>query len=204
MVSTVNKTKTEDSIKNLWGTSKDLKRDALYLYGRQVKTDVCSMAHNAQAMNYILPPDYIDRMQNVAGWREREAFRQAEQDGYRCVALDALMPSIEWGNDWFCNPPFSTELKKRFIRKAQAEKLRGNGGVMILPYVPATDWWRQLLGKGVIVYEPDGRYSYVNQNGELQKGCNFDSCVVVFPTFFIGDSIRIPYQRYIGRELNRV
>ena len=97
------------------------------------------------------------------------------------------------GNDRFCNPPISDQFRKAFITRAQHEQYRGNAGTMILPYAPAAGWFRQYLGKGVIIYEPDGRYNYNDTNGVVQKGCNFDSCVVVFPACYLRDSIRIPY-----------
>ncbi len=197
MVSTVNKSKTEESSKDLWGTGLSLRSDAEALYGRAFKTDVCTFPHNAQANQYILPPSFLDSFLDYRGWREKENFQKANQLNKTCIGFDGLNRKVPWGNDWFCNPPFSDQLRKAFITRALHEQYRGNAGTMILPYAPATGWFRQYLGKGVIIYEPDGRYNYNDTNGLVQKGCNFDSCVVVFPTCYLRDSIRIPYDRFI-------
>lgn len=201
MVSTVNKSKTDESVKDLWGTGVDLVNDARKIYGRDFKTDVATLPHNAKANNYILPPDFLDIFLSVKGWQAKERFKEAQLIGKTCIGFDALLPAMDWGNDWFCNPPFSDRLRKAFITKAKEQQQEGNSGVMILPYVPATGWFDEYLSTGVIVYEPNGRYNYVDQNGVEQKGCNFDSCVVVFPSFFVKDSIRIRYQRYFWRGI---
>ena len=198
MVATVNKTKTQESVKDLWGTSDSMANDARILYGRDFRIDVATMPHNARASRYILPPDYIDAFQDVKHHVMRERFRQSELDGKVCVALDALNPNVQWENDWFCNPPFNEELKKRFIRKAFAMQKRGFGGMMVLPYVPIAGWWAEMLDEGVIIYEPTGRYNYVDTNGIEQRGCAFDSCIVGFPTFKVGPSVRVRYKRFLS------
>lgn len=107
MVSTVNKSKTEESSKDLWGTDLSLRSDAEALYGRSFKTDICTFPHNAQANQYILPPSFLDDFLDYRGWREKENFQKANQLNKTCIGFDGLNKKVPWGNDWFCNPPFS-------------------------------------------------------------------------------------------------
>lgn len=111
---------------------------------------------------------------------------------------DAL--SVNWERDWFCNPPFDE--KPAFIEYAHLQSRAGCGGMMLLPYEPATGWWRKHLSRGVIVYEPDGRYPFLERDGVTKKdGVNFASAFVLFPSFYVGESLRIPFMRGIGKGL---
>ncbi|MBG6243569.1 MAG: hypothetical protein EKE20_18045 [Candidatus Symbiopectobacterium sp. Dall1.0] len=110
---------------------------------------------------------------------------------------DALI--LSWPPHWWCNPPF--EQKIAFIRKAFTESRRGSPGMMLLPYEPATHWWHRELGTGVIVYEPAGRYNFLERDGVTKKtGANFPSALVLFPHHFIAHSIKIPFQKGIATE----
>ena len=70
---------------------------------------------------------------------------------------DAL--SLDWPDNWWCNPPF--DLKREFITKAKQQQMNGRSGMMLLPYERQTSWWREDLSNGVIIYEPDGRYNFI-------------------------------------------
>ncbi|HGL4146209.1 TPA: DNA N-6-adenine-methyltransferase [Citrobacter koseri] len=110
---------------------------------------------------------------------------------------DALQ--LSWPSHWWCNPPFDRKLE--FIRKAFAEARHGNPGMMLLPYEPATQWWQQALNAGVIIYEPAGRYNFLERDGITKKhGVNFPSAFVLFGSFFITPSLKIPFQKGYRRE----
>ena len=68
--------------------------------------------------------------------------------------------------------------------------------MMLLPYESLTNWWRDNLAEGVIIYEPDGRYNFMERDGKTKKsGANFGSVLVSFPSQHIGQSPRIPFIR---------
>ena len=101
---------------------------------------------------------------------------------------------MEWPADWWCNPPFT--MKPEFIAEARHAQAAGNPGMMLLPYEPLTKWWRNLLADEVIIYEPDGRYQFMERDGKTTKtGANFGCALVLFPAHKIGKSIRVPFER---------
>lgn len=115
--------------------------------------------------------------------------------GYR----DAL--SRSWPTDWWLNPPF--DRKVEFIQHARKQQAAGRPGMMLLPYEPVSNWWRENLQNDVIVYEPDGRYNFMERDGQTMKtGVNFGTALVLFTTATIGLSLRIPYTRGIGDYLH--
>ena len=108
---------------------------------------------------------------------------------------DAL--SLDWPDSWYLNPPF--DLKVQFIHHAKQQREKGRAGMMLLPYERQTEWWRKGVSKGCIIYEPDGRYNFLERDGETKKsGVNFGSALVCFPSFYIKDSITVPFSRGIG------
>ena len=114
----------------------------------------------------------------------------------RCYGWDSL--NVLWENDWWCNPPFSRKLE--FIAKAREAQFEGNSGMMLLPYEPITKWWRENLTEDVIIYEPDGRYNFLDQSGTEKKGVNFASVLICFPAHKIGKAIHVQYKRGVGEE----
>ena len=107
---------------------------------------------------------------------------------------DAL--ALDWEADWWCNPPF--DLKVAFIERAAKQARAGRGGMMLLPYEPLTDWWRDgVAPQATFIYEPDGRYNFLERDGVTQKdGVNFGVALVLFsPHRGPGEAVRIPYQR---------
>ncbi len=128
----------------------------------------------------------------------------AEQATRKCLRyftlpeVDALC--VDWDDGWYCNPPFDN--KQAFIKHAHKQARQGRAGMMLLPYEPATNWWRKLLSKGVIVYEPDGRYPFLERDGMTKKdGVNFPSALILFPAHTVNASIRIPFTRGMGKHL---
>lgn len=114
------------------------------------------------------------------------------------LADDAL--SLDWPDRWFCNPPF--DLKSEFLGHAKVMQDKGRSGMMLLPYERQTDWWRKGVSKGCVIYEPDGRYNFMERDGKTKKsGVNFGSAFVCFPAFQLHESITVPFTRGIGSKL---
>lgn len=169
--------------KNFWATNWDCFHDAQHLYGRRFALDVAAEPLTAKVARYYGSPDLLTSEDPLPPG---------------CIGLDAL--NLPWEADWWCNPPF--DQKQAFIDKARAEQAAGRPGMMLLPYEPLTGWWRQRLTQGVIIYEPDGRYGFLERDGQTKKhGVNFGSVLVAFPVpFWRADAIRIPFSRHIWRQ----
>lgn len=163
------KSTTSDDDKDYWATSWKQFNDAQALYGRPLAFDVCAEEATAKCG----PINY---------------FSPERGD-------DALQ--LNWPADWWCNPPFSRKVE--FIRHGLLQASEGRPGMMLLPYEPLTQWWQDTLSDNVIVYEPNGRYNFVERDGETMKnGVNFGSALVLLGGFVLGPSIRITYRRGIG------
>ena len=185
--------KTDKKDSNFWATTWECLNDAEYLYGKEFQLDVCAEPLTAKCRKYYGPPIFYDLA--IADEEFRSLISDIEMP--RCVGLDAL--NLKWDNDWFCNPPF--DLKGPFIRHAKWQQVNGRSGMMLLPYERQTDWWRRGVGKGCIIYEPDGRYNFLERDGVTKKsGVNFGSALVCFPAMHIVDSITIPFNRGIGAK----
>jgi hypothetical protein len=93
---------------------------------------------------------------------------------------------IEWGKRNFCNPPYSKDLKPKFIQKAIEESKKGKLCVMLLPVSTSTKLFHDIILPNIT--EPirfvKGRIKFIGHNskGELQsKGSPMhDSMVVIF------------------------
>ena len=183
---------TPDDSKNFWATSWAAFCDAETLYGREFAVDVCAEPATTKCHTFIGHPMlYEQTLDYRTGPEIRRLLR-----GLNCLALDTLMPSIQWPADWWCNPPF--DLKLEYVAAARKAQRSGLNGMMLLPYEPLTIWWRDILEHDCIVYEPDGRYQFYERDGVTQKnGSNFGSVLVGFPSYHLRDSIRIPYRRGI-------
>ena len=184
------KSTTDEKDANFWATSWAAFCDAEVLYGREFAVDVCAEPATTKCRSFIGHPMlYEQTLDYRTGPEIRRLLR-----GLNCLALDTLMPSIQWPADWWCNPPF--DLKEIFIQKAKYQRDCGRPGMMLLPYEPLTQWWRRSLSRDCIIYEPDGRYNFMERDGETMKqGANFGSALVAFPTMHLNDSIRIPFTR---------
>lgn len=200
------KTTTLEKDSNYWATSGVCFADATRLYGREFTIDVAAEPQTTKVSRYMLSPMHWEALTGLRNPSMppvpviKQQIREAELAGRVCVGFDAL--TTEWESDWWCNPPF--DLKESFIRAGRKAQRQGFAGMMLLPYEPLTQWWRHSLARDVIVYEPDGRYQFVERDGATQKnGANFGSALVVFPTFPIGASLRVPFERGIGSKKKR-
>lgn len=168
------KSNTAPDEKDRWGTTWECFADACALYGNRFKWDVCAEAVTSKCWAGFFGPD----------------------SGLDKDALSAI-----WPMHWWCNPPFSQ--KMQFIQHARKTQENGHQGMMLLPYEPASVWWRQLLGEDVIVYEPAGRYNFYEVDGVTKKtGVNFPSAFILFPAHNLGgQSIRVPFNKGVGKHL---
>lgn len=175
MAGTVNpgaKSKTADGDKNFWATSWQQYYDGVALYGRPFQWDVAAEAKTTKT----------------------------GLSSYFGLDLGDDSLQLDWPADWWCNPPFDRKIE--FIQHARQQQSNGLPGMMLLPYEPVSNWWRDNLKDGVIVYEPDGRYNFLERDGlTMKSGVNFGTALVLFTTATIGLSLRIPYTRGVGDHL---
>lgn len=184
-------TKADD--KNRWGTDPRCFADALVLNGRPFTIDVCAEPLTAKCQRYYASHELYDAVLDPR--TSDRVLAQMRESGRTCVALDSLIQ--EWDDSWWCNPPFDQKLP--FIEHARRQQLNGRSGMMLLPYEPLTGWWQATVASGCIIYEPDGRYQFVERDGLTRKsGANFGSALVAFPSQHIGESIRVRFKRGIG------
>lgn len=148
------KSATPDNKKDYWNTPWHAVHDAAFLIGQSFELDACAKDQSAaKAYQWITP----------------------EQD----ALTSQWVPKVA-GAVW-CNPPFSN--KAAFLDRAyQQAKLHGLTVCVMVPYEHLTLWWRQYVSnRATVVYLPDGRYNYVDDETKIeQSGVNFASCFVVF------------------------
>lgn len=175
---------TEKDAKNRWGTTWECFNDAKHLFGKNFDVDVAAEPQTAKCSKFIVSPYWF------AARAERGSIKGL-------IGFDSL--HCEWPDNWWCNPPF--ELKCQFIRKAIEQARAGRSGMMLLPYEPTTIWFRKLIKRNAaVIYEPDGRYPFLEIDGKTKKqGVNFASCFVLFTPHDNGGSARtIEFERGIG------
>ncbi|GAB3528591.1 DNA N-6-adenine-methyltransferase [Photobacterium alginatilyticum] len=192
------KSNTAASDKNRWGTQWECFWDAQALYGRPFELDVAAEPETTKCAEFFVSPEWFSRHRlSNYGLHGLETFRFNPNS--KIVGFDALQ--CDWAPHWWCNPPF--DKKPEFITKAVAEAKKGNPGMMLLPYEPLTGWWLQYVeGKAAAVYEPDGRYNFVEPDGETKKtGVNFGSVFVLFTPGYFPVTQRIRFKRGISDEL---
>lgn len=173
---------TEASEKDRWATQWECLADARRLFGRDFEIDVCAEPETSKCDAFICHGDWLDSHRGNFNLKQ----------GQKITGWDALQTN--WLDNWWCNPPFTQKLK--FIAQARKQQANGLQGMMLLPYEPLTAWWRNNLAEDVIIYEPDGRYNFMEVDGVTKKsGANFGSVLVAFPAMKIGPSIRVPFNR---------
>lgn len=116
--------------------------------------------------------------------------------------LTDSLPLVYWfdlhNRTAWCNPPFS--LKVEFLQKVYEQRMHGFI-CMMLPYEPATKWWRENVdGKASVVYVPDGRYNFIDPETGLEvKGVNFASAFVIFTSLTM-PATYVQFPRGIGSK----
>ena len=194
MVTTLNKSNTELDEKNRWATTWECFLDGLSLYGRPFKTDVCAEPATAKVKRFMVSPEWFD---NNRGYPIIFGDSNRKRNAIRIVGIDALCN--DWGNDFWCNPPF--DLKIEFLTHLRTQIDKKYSGMMVLPYEPLTTWWREYVSPyAECIYEPIGRYPYYEIDGVTPKPSpNFGSVLVKFSPKGNDGSIivpRVPYERF--------
>ena len=92
---------------------------------------------------------------------------------------------IEWGKSNYINPPYSRELKEKFVLKAIVESKKGKLCVMLLPVSTSTKLFHDhILPNASDIRFVKGRIKFlgVNTKGEYvtNKAPMHDSMIVVF------------------------
>jgi hypothetical protein len=92
--------------------------------------------------------------------------------------------SAKWGKCNFINPPYSRQLKEKFIIKAAYEAGLGNLCVMLLPVSTSTKIFHEIIYKKAEIRFIKGRVAFrgVNSMGEYvtTKKPMHDSMIVIF------------------------
>ena len=92
---------------------------------------------------------------------------------------------IEWGESNFVNPPYSRELKEKFVLKAIEESKKGKLCVMLLPVSTSTKLFHEhILPNQKAIRFIKGRIKFlgINTKGEYvtNKAPMHDSMIVIF------------------------
>lgn len=92
---------------------------------------------------------------------------------------------IEWGNRNYINPPYSRELKEKFIKKAVEESKKGKLCVMLLPVSTSTKIFHDVIlpnKKEIRFIRGRLKFKGVNTFGEFvdNKPGMHDSMLVIF------------------------
>lgn len=92
---------------------------------------------------------------------------------------------IEWGKCNFINPPYSRELKEKFVKKAIEESKKGKKCVMLLPVSTSTKLFHEhILPNQKEIRFIKGRIKFlgINTKGEYvtNKTPMHDSMIVIF------------------------
>lgn len=192
----LNRSQTEEAAKNRWATQWGCFLDAQYLNGKKFAVDVCAEPETAKVKRFFASVEWLEsRRWSAFGISGMDGFNL--QKGQKILGFDSLRH--KWPSDWWCNPPF--DFKQEFIAHARTQQRAGRPGMMLLPYSPVAAWWRNALSEDVIIYEPDGRYNFLETDGiTKQSGANFDSVLVAFPAQKVGASIRVPFNRGIHAQ----
>lgn len=99
--------------------------------------------------------------------------------------FDGLSPECIWGRSNFINPPYSRDLKEKFILRAVEESKKGNLCVMLLPVSTSTKIFHEVILPNASSIEfVRGRLHFEQKNEEgkfVSKGAGqHDSMIVVF------------------------
>ena len=91
---------------------------------------------------------------------------------------------IPWGKSNFVNPPYSRKLKEAFIKRAIAEKAKGNSSVLLLPVSTSTQVFHRLVlpnADKIIFLEGRVKFKGYNTKKELvsDKCGMHDSMLVI-------------------------
>lgn len=90
------------------------------------------------------------------------------------IALAAIRDRACW-----INPPYSSDLIKRFLECVVVESALGLTIVALVPYSPDTRWWT-FVERAVEIRRIPHRVPYLKADGTTKAGAMFPSCVAIF------------------------
>ena len=92
--------------------------------------------------------------------------------------------SMDWGESNFINPPYSRDLKEKFVIKAVEESKKGKVCVLLLPVSTSTKLFHEVIlpnAEDIIFVKGRLKFEQKDENGVFKsKGCGqHDSMVVI-------------------------
>lgn len=140
------------------------------------------------------------RMNSGDDWKTPDSFYRELDQKYHfdfdpCPyqsTFDGLSPECIWGEVNFINPPYSRELKEKFVKRAVIEKMKGKTSVMLLPVSTSTKLFHEVIlpnadniefVKGRLKFEQKDQNGIfrpaMDKNGRAICG-QHDSMIIVF------------------------
>ena len=144
-----------------------------------------SKLQNADAWNQLISQNWA-----TPDWLFDELDKEFNFDldvAPRNSKIDFLL--YPWSESNFCNPPYKTEIKTAFVKKAIQEQKKGNKTVFILPVHTGSRLWHNLIVpyskdirflKGRIKFEQFDHYGDTVKNGACELGAPFNTMIVIF------------------------
>lgn len=125
--------------------------------------------------NWATPKDLFDKLNAEFNFDFDPCPLNSEFDGLQ----------IEWGKSNFINPPYSRELKEKFVKKAIEESKKGKTCVMLLPVSTSTKLFHEHIqpnAKEIRFLKGRVKFAGINTKGEhVENKCGMhDSMIVIF------------------------
>lgn len=130
---------------------------------------------NNSGDDWKTPDDFYNKLNNIYNFDFDPCPYQSEFDGL----------SIDWGEQNFVNPPYSRQLKEKFVKKALEESKKGKLCVLLLPVSTSTKLFHEIILPNANKIEfIKGRLKFEQKDKDGQfrtKGCGqHDSMIVIF------------------------
>lgn len=85
------------------------------------------------------------------------------------------------GGTVFCNPPFSSGMKEKFLAKAYAEMKRGVSSVFVIPADPSNKCWLDhIFGKATRIDIINGRVKFLHPDTGEETRAGIGTAIVEF------------------------
>jgi site-specific DNA-methyltransferase (adenine-specific) len=95
--------------------------------------------------------------------------------------FDGLAPSTKWGKCNFINPPYSLDLKNKFVKRAFYEwSQNDNTCVLLLPVSTSTKLFHEYILPHAEIRFVKGRLKFVENGKEVKQTGTRDSMIVIF------------------------
>lgn len=124
--------------------------------------------------NWATPKELLDKLELEFGPMFDPCPLNSSFDGLK----------IDWGLVNFINPPYSRDLKEKFIRKAFEESKKGRTCVMLLPVSTSTKIFHEVIYPNAEIRFLKGRVKFSGINSKRERVTNkcgqHDSMLVIF------------------------